>query len=98
MMREIVDDGDPVHLRLHFQPPLHTLESLEGGLNRVLRDAASGSHRSRRRGVADVVLTGKAKFQVHTWLAALQIFPRGSRRLKTQVHNSPLRNRLHTVA
>ena len=29
MMGEIIDDRDPVHLRLHFQPPLHALESLQ---------------------------------------------------------------------
>ena len=43
MMGEIVDDGNPVYLRLHFQPPLHALESFQRRRNLFLRD------RRRRR-------------------------------------------------
>ena len=75
MMREVVDDGDAVDLRLHFEAALYALECLQRGGDRFFRNAAGCCQRGRRGRVPDVVFTGQRKFEVSPCSAVVQNCP-----------------------
>jgi hypothetical protein len=61
MMREVVDDGDAIHLSFHFQAPLYALERLKRSRDLLFCDAIRRGHRRSRRCVPHVVLAGQAE-------------------------------------
>ena len=44
MMREVIDDGDAIHFRFHFQPPFHTVKAGEGVSDDLCGDSVICSH------------------------------------------------------
>src|SRR5271165_3540571 len=97
MMREVVDDGNAVDLRLHFQPALHALECLQSIGNGLFRNAAGGGKRGRGSRVPHVVFAGERKFETGPELAVVHNAPRRASWIQPQIRNSPVRTSTRTV-
>src|SRR5580700_7357624 len=97
MMSEVVDDGDAIDLRLHFEATLHALEGLERGGNCLLRNVPGSGERGCRCCIPNVVLACQWEFEVGPRLAVVQNAPGGTRGLQTQVRDFPVRARAGPV-
>ena len=91
MMREVINDGDAVHLRLNFQAPLHALERLQRRHNLLFRDAVPGSQRRCRGCIPHVVFARQRELKIHPGSTVVQHGPRSASRRQFQVSDSPVR-------
>ena len=64
MVREVVNDRDPVDFGLHLQPPLHAAKSLERLRNRLFRNSIIRCQRRRRGRIPDVVFSAQRELEL----------------------------------
>ena len=77
MMGEVVDDGDAVDLRFHFETALYALECFEGGGDFFFRNAVGERHHGGCGCVPDVVFAGQGEFEIGPGTIFVQHGPGG---------------------
>src|SRR5579871_1804767 len=98
MMREVVDDGDAVHLRFDFETALHALECLQRGGDCIFWNSAGESESGRRGGVPNVVFAGKGELEVGPLFAIVKDGPGGTVGNEAEVGHFPIRSSARAVA
>src|SRR5262249_29465286 len=99
MMREIVENGDAIDLRLELQPALNALEVLQSLGNRRGLDAVVGGHRGSGGSIQHVVLASQGELELCPRLAPAHHGPTrpGNFVLKLKIGDLPVRTLLHSV-
>ena len=98
MVREVINNGDAVHLGSNLQTSLYAFKSFKRGRDFLFRDAVSSGQSRGCSSVPDVIFAGQGKFKIRPGFAIAQHRPCGTCGFESQVGHSPCGVRGRAIA